>query len=468
MDLPALNTNFPLKLYKCNGGGNQQWYLDQTGRIRSALDEDQCAFVSAKVKEVYVQKCDFLDDHQAWIISEDGRYQSKAFPDKVIAVSECSVDPKNTLKLQDVNACSTAHRWFMSSTPPPPPRKSQAEDAAPQEENGDGSPRDEDYNNFNGKLVNRGWTLVWFTPGEFMTAPELLLPKLSPGKLFAPSVCHAMFIDSFALTTTPVTEDLLFLTDHMYQDVLPSRRDSIRLSNGKKKYFQLAPEPERHALAVVSPMRLPEEDEKGKIPLKNIVSKMVEDMGGDSNHEEPPEITAQRTFYEKTSSYVNKVDLRSIYEPIYQFRMNHWIKSRWIVHDLRHEEAKNFRCEWYKEQTDWDSDVDQLGFAYVMAKRGLRRMIGRDEPDERAKLHIPPEPPEIDDLTDKKEWFEILNARTGWVKDGELNDGSEEVIPQDVYDGPRYFIRIMSNRAMWYRRRDWNKRHASSLLRKFQ
>jgi len=63
---------------------------------------------------------------------------------------------------------------------------------------------------------------------------------------------------------------------------------------------------------------------------------------------------------------------------------------------------------------------------------------------------------------------ELLNARTGWVKDGELNDGSEEVIPQDVYDGPRYFIRIMSNRAMWYRRRDWNKRHASSLLRKFQ
>ena len=75
-------------------------------------------------------------------------------------------------------------------------------------------------------------------------------------------------------------------------------------------------------------MRFPEEDEKEKICLKNIVYKIVEDMGGDSNYEEPPEITAQRVFYEKTSSYVNKVDLRSIYEPIYQFRMNHWIKSR--------------------------------------------------------------------------------------------------------------------------------------------
>ena len=234
----------------------------------------------------------------------------------------------------------------------------------------------------------------------------------------------------------------------------------------------MAPKPERRALANVSPMsqpmRFPEEDEKEKICLKNIVYKIVEDMGGDSNYEEPPEITAQRAFYEKTSSYVNKVDLRSIYELIYQFRMNHWIKSRWIVHDLRHEEAKNFRCEWYNEQTDWDSDIDQLGFAYIMAKRGLRRVIGRNEPDERAKLHSPTEPPEISDLTDKKEWFEILNARTGWVKDGELNAGREEVTPHDVHDGSRYFIHIMSNRAMWYRRRDWNKRHASLLLRKFQ
>ena len=70
-----------------------------------------------------------------------------------------------------------------------------------------------------------------------MTVPELLLPKLSPGKLLAPSVRHAMFIDLFALTTTPVTEDLLFLTDNLYQDAPPNRRDSIRLRNGEKNYF---------------------------------------------------------------------------------------------------------------------------------------------------------------------------------------------------------------------------------------
>jgi len=59
---------------------------------------------------------------------------------------------------------------------------------------------------------------------------------------------------------------------------------------------------------------------------------------------------------------------------------------------------------------------------------------------------------------------ELLNARTGWVKDGELYDGSEEVTPQDVHNGSRYFILIMNNRVMWYRRRDWNK----GMLRHFQ
>ena len=35
-------------------------------------------------------------------------------------------------------------------------------------------------------------------------------------------------------------------------------------------------------------------------------------------------------------------------------------------------------------------------------------------------------------------------------------------------DDSRYFVRIMSNREMWYRRRSWNKMHASSILRKVQ
>ena len=468
------------------------------------MDEDQCVFAPTADEHdavnaadgdnsesvnplLYVHKCDLYNDHQVWQLTQEGRFRSKVYPSKVIGVTKCNADSKATLELQEEGVCAMSQRWFMSSTPPPlPPLQplNTSTNTDPGTASGDASSNsEEDYIKFNGKLVHQGWTLVWFTPGEFMTAPELLLGKLSPGKLFAPSVRAAMFIDSFALATTPVTEDLLFLTDHitMHQEALPSRRDSIRLSDGKKRSFQLAPEPERHALMIVSPMRLPGEDENGKIPLTKIVAKMMEDnnMGksASTHYVEPPEITAQRTFYEKTSSFVNKLDLRSIYEPIYQFRLNHFIKTRWIVHDLQREEARNFRCEWYKEQADWDSDIDQLGFAYVMAKRGLQRMIGREEPDERAKLHIPPEPPEIDDLTDKKEWFEILNEKssTGWIKDGEKIDAHSsedtDVHAQDVNvrgDDSRYFIRIMSNREMWYRRRSWNKIHASSILRKFQ
>ena len=77
--------------------------------------------------------------------------------------------------------------------------------------------------------------------------------------------------------------------------------------------------------------------------------------------------------------------VKLINEPIYQFWLDHhFIKTRWIVHDLQREKARNFRCEYSgtkkrNKRIGTRTRIDQLGFAYVMAKRGLRRMIGRVE-----------------------------------------------------------------------------------------
>ena len=55
--------------------------------------------------------------------------------------------------------------------------------------------------------------------------------------------------------------------------------------------------------------------------------------------------------------------------------VNHWIRSKRIVHNFQLEEARQNRCDWYVEHFGLSNSFDQISFAYAMAPREMRQRI---------------------------------------------------------------------------------------------
>lgn len=253
------------------------------------------------------------------------------------------------------------------------------------------------------------------------------------------------------------------MADMASREKLPERRKSYTYKNGKKSWFDLVAEPSRQAILIASPMNIPIHSDDGKLFKSDIVSRMVDDLGG----KYIKDLSFQQDFYDKAISLVNKGLMRSQSEPLYVFDMHHWIQSRWLLHDMKSEEARNFRCDWYSEQVEWDSDLDPLGFAYIMAKREMYRKFGKHEPDNRIKV-VSVDRPEINELSDKNEWFELMNINKGWIANNILESQTEDTKNRET-DNLNYFVRMFQSKNMWNSRRDWNrKREGALILRKFQ
>ena len=271
-----------------------------------------------------------------------------------------------------------------------------------------------------------------------------------------------MYIDSYNLKTIPVVDDLYFLADMALRENLPGRRQSYTYRNGKKRWFDLDPEPSRKAILIAAPMIMPTSDEQeGKVSKSDVIDQMINDLG--RSYMNVPE---QQEFYDKAISIVNKLLMRSTKEPLYQFDMHHWIRSTWLLHDMQSEEARNFRCDWYAEQIGWNSNLDPLGFVYIMAKREIYRKFGKAEPDDRIKVDI--DPPEISELSDKHEWFEVMNREAGWMFEGDSISQDKDADLQ-ISNRDNYFVRILGKKNMWNKRREWNRNtEGAFVFRKFQ
>ncbi|KAL3826664.1 hypothetical protein ACHAXA_001187 [Cyclostephanos tholiformis] len=325
----------------------------------------------------------------------------------------------------------------------------------------------------NGYLAHHGWVLILVDDAtKPLTAEDLFVPKLSPARLFHSTVRKAMFVDE-NFSHTPYPEDAQFLTSETSRGVLPKRTISGPDAKGHKTKYKLPEEPQRRAVLLVSPMRQIPDLAGDQMPLKEITLSFMKDTGLEPNETE--EIRTQREFYERARSSINSMDLRSLNPTVrHKIEINNFIRSKWIVHHLKLEEGHQLRCEWYREHIRWGTLLDQLSFAYVMAKRELTRKIIMKQP-------LPPtheEPTILQQIirlkSDAHEWHPIFSAE-GAVKPFHHSEISLEHIPLNLQDlpdneitavnaenthadvGSTFYVRIMSDTQMTESRKKWMK-----------
>ena len=335
----------------------------------------------------------------------------------------------------------------------------------------------------NGRLLYRGWILIWLEDGmEELSASDASLLKLSPSKFFHPTVKYGLFVeDNFKVS--PNLEDILFLVDQMHRPKLEDRslkkHVSVDTPNGPvttKLKFKVPAEPARRAAILFSPLRFPNIDDpliekfksgEKKLTLAHASKFMRYEVGYQFKDKESPSLRRQREFYERIPSYINKRnELRSPFEPWYQFSMRHWVRSRWVLHDFTLEESRLLRCDWYQEHLQWGNDLDQLSFAKVMAMREIKRRIAHQEPDDHVKTFIQ-QHPELHDLTDSYEWHDMESEVNKLYRDplnwnphrlpSTLATAADELEEDPSTDETPIYVRIMSERVMDISRKVWNR-----------
>jgi nucleoside-diphosphate-sugar epimerase len=344
----------------------------------------------------------------------------------------------------------------------------------------------------NGRLLYHGWILIWIEHAiEPLSVTDKSLLKLSPGKFFHPDVQHALFVEeNFAVS--PNIEDVEFLVGEMTRASFPKRsvkRDMVK-EDGVTHHtvkLRLPPEPKRRAAILFAPLRYPNIPDDPlieqymlhhdkKLTIHDATKFMRYEIDEGPSEKEPPGIRLQRVFYERIPTYLNRQELRSNMEPLYLYSMRHWVRTRWVVHDLSLEESRLLRCDWYQEHSQWKnvvSDLDQLSFAHVMARREVKRRMAYDEPDDHYDTFLE-EHPELKDLTDLYEWhaLETMDASqviyrepTNWlstlpdhIKDEEALEQEQHEIPTTT-DAAALFVRIMSEKMMAVSRKVWSRNH---------
>ena len=331
-----------------------------------------------------------------------------------------------------------------------------------------------------GHLVHQGWLLI-FVDGatEPLGAEDIFLPKLSPRRLFHPSVRRAMFVDE-NFSSTPMPDDALFLVSEMSRGKIKKRTVMGPNEKGKKIKYKLPEEPPRTAVMMLAPMRnLPKEDVH-HMPLRELSKHMLKEAGANENNPEPKEVRVQREFYERARSLINSYDLRSLDDIAHhRIQMKDFIRSRWVLHDLKEEEGHQLRCEWYREHVRWNTHLDQLSFAYVMAKRELTRKVITEQPlqtevEKKTLLQMV-----IDAKSDAKEWYPIFSGE-GTTLPIHHTQMAPEAIPQNLQDqhdvtevapestpeddgSNTFYVRIMSDERMVGARKAWSKARQARL-----
>lgn len=342
-------------------------------------------------------------------------------------------------------------------------------------------------NGLNGRLLYRGWILLWVRDAvEELSVPDKSLLKLSPGKLFAPDVGRAIFMEE-NFSVSPDIDDVSFLVGEMNRKPFPKRtlkkdvhmKDQLGKETVKRKKFRLPPEPRRRAAILFAPLRIPNDprdstvkrykNREKKLNVHDAAKFMVYELGTDVADREATR--RQRDFYEKIPSYINRNgEMRSFEEPWYRYSMRHWVRTRWVVHDMHLEESRLLRCDWYQEHLAWGTELDQLSFAHVMAVRELKRRIAHNEPDDHVKTFIE-QHPHLKELTDSYEWYpmetdanQLYREPVHWMSalpdhfmGEEEQPVAEETEETDPKEPTPLFVRIMSERVMAASRKVWAK-----------
>jgi len=311
---------------------------------------------------------------------------------------------------------------------------------------------------YNCKVETDGWTTCWVPTNETATSVsnEMSMLKLSPGRFFSSSVKYAMFVDA-TFPVLPTQDDVQFLLSEVYREAQQERTVTYRLDKPKPAgddgkagapqivyKYKIPPQPARRSILFVSPVRIP--DEHIRLSVHTAMRLMLEEVG---QYEESDSLRLQRFFYESMPRVINKGEQRSFYEPLHKYTHTpFYTRSKWIIHDMTLEEARQLRCDWFQEHSSWGNELDSFSLAAVLAQRDIVRRIKWAELDQRALDGIPEIPEKITDDNDwKMVWTDDIRFLTSKAKDRSVDTTAKEMAG--------LYVRIINDDEMLNARKQW-------------
>jgi len=251
------------------------------------------------------------------------------------------------------------------------------------------------------------WTIIKINGEEStVTEAELSLAKLSPTMLFGDNVSHAFYINHRKITAS--TDDAMLAIESMKMNSIKEVTRRIVHEKGKTKKVWIQPRSKRHSIMFTSRVTIPgghdanSASAHARFVMSNFGVKMTE------------KVKRQIWFYEHVSHLVRNGLLRStnyandVKENNFPFE---YIRSNWLVHELKSDEGRQLRCEVYEEHVTWgNQNMEDFSMAFVLAKRTVMLKLGKM----------------VESYDNPGDWYPFLVPK------------KEKDIDEDVIEGPKY------------------------------
>lgn len=293
-----------------------------------------------------------------------------------------------------------------------------------------------------GKNVHKGWNLIpvdW----ENDTArfqDKKWLPKLSPKKLFHQSVHYAIYLQD-DLTKTPSLEDMLFI---------------ISLMNWKRQDFNGNIQQSKEAMILLSaleknstPLRKDQIDrstfiqqsESPKVMTMSEAREKILEYRGINHPKGKQDLQKRITLSQQTTLLLNRCEFSTSCQNniMYKYALRYWVKTKWVVHDLHSIDAKDFRCDWYREHIKLNDDFDEFSFAHVMAIKEIEHFLSLDDKEN------------DDGETDTR--AQMLER----VMNGDLERWISLGTKQDIHENKKLYVHIVDTEKLVDGRIRWNQ-----------
>jgi len=275
---------------------------------------------------------------------------------------------------------------------------------------------------WNGSLKNGYWIIVT-VPGTQYTMPEYerSLAKLNPTYFFHENIDKVMYVNHIRVVLT--TDQAMGVLYHLD---LPARKKPEKTTvidehTKEPKDVWLPPQPQRHSLYFTNKYPQKSSDINNVKNLARFVMKA-------NSLAETKDIRAQVAFYEEATHLTRTTMLRSPnYQDFYQENLFpfEYIRSTWLVHELKSEVGRNLRCEMYEEHSLWGNrDMEDLSMAFVLAKNKVKMRLGKLSdntgswgPEEWYPLLIPKDPNDEDFITEGPVYLDYQESAQKVVTD---------------------------------------------------
>ena len=275
---------------------------------------------------------------------------------------------------------------------------------------------------WNGSRKAGHWIIVTVA-GTQKSMPEYerSLAKLNPTHFFHDGVQKAMYINH---------ERIILTTDQamgvMYHMDLPARNNPEKKTIFDEKMKEnkdiwLPPQPQRHSVFFTNEIR--QKGDSDTSSVKNLARFVMRASG----IAETKDIRAQVAFYEEAIRNTRSNTLRSPnYQDFHQVNLIpfDFLRTSWVVHELKSEFGHNLRCEMYEEHSLWGNrDMEDLSISFVLAKNKVKMRLGKivenrfADHEEWYPLLIPREPNDEDAITEGPMYLDYLEDAQKFATD---------------------------------------------------